>query len=92
MRMKKKTLLASLLLASSLPLSVYADEPENSGNLGKNEVSLAKKELPDALSRFTYNSGLDFKYPDAVRGIYVTGFSAGDQGSKSLLILLINRN
>ncbi|MFD0048866.1 putative glycoside hydrolase [Actinomycetes bacterium NPDC127524] len=83
--MMKKTLLASVLLASSLPLSVYADEPENNGNFGKNEVSLAKKELPDALSRFTYNSGLDFKYPDAVRGIYVTGFSAGGSRFKKLV-------
>ncbi|WP_010529937.1 putative glycoside hydrolase [Lentibacillus jeotgali] len=32
------------------------------------------------MQRCTYDSGLDFEYPDAVRGIYVTGPSAG--GSK----------
>src|SRR5699024_7899717 len=40
---------------------------------------------------FTYDSGLHFEYPDAVRGIYVTGHSAG--GSKfNQLIDLVNNS
>ena len=42
-----------------------------------NKLSLAAKDLPEKMDRFTYDSGVDFTYPDAVRGIYVTGHSAG---------------
>ncbi|MBP3041130.1 putative glycoside hydrolase [Bacillaceae bacterium Marseille-Q3522] len=38
--------------------------------------------------RFLYNSGYDFTYPDAVRGIYVTGHSAGGAKFQSLLQLI----
>ena len=34
---------------------------------------------------FRYDSGLTFEYPDAVRGIYVTGHSAGGARFESLL-------
>jgi hypothetical protein len=40
-------------------------------------TSLSAKELPKVVNRFLYDSGLHFEYPDAVRGIYVTGYSAG---------------
>lgn len=35
------------------------------------------RELPEQMKRFKFDSGLSFEYPDAVRGIYVTGHSAG---------------
>src|SRR5699024_5506953 len=38
--------------------------------------------------RFTYDSGLNFEYPDAVRGIYVTGNSAGGSRMDSLIDLV----
>lgn len=44
------------------------------------KVALTEKELPKANDRFAYPSGLHFTHPDKVRGIYVTGHSAG--GSK----------
>lgn len=44
------------------------------------KVALAEKELPKSNARFAYPSGLHFSQPDKVRGIYVTGHSAG--GSK----------
>ncbi len=37
---------------------------------------------------FTYQSGLEFKYPDAVRGIYVTGPSAGGSRFSQLVDLV----
>ncbi|KXZ13561.1 GTP-binding protein [Bacillus nakamurai] len=46
----------------------------------KLKVALTKKELPKGMTRFAYPSGLHFSRPDKVRGIYVTGHSAG--GSK----------
>ncbi|MBD1383059.1 putative glycoside hydrolase [Metabacillus arenae] len=44
------------------------------------QLTLEKRVLPESMARFVYDSGFDFEYPDAVRGIYVTGHSAG--GSK----------
>lgn len=35
------------------------------------------RELPKFVPRFMYDSGLSFAYPDAVRGLYVTGHVAG---------------
>ena len=35
------------------------------------------EELVASSTLFRYDSGLTFEYPDAVRGIYVTGHSAG---------------
>src|SRR5699024_1421814 len=40
------------------------------------------------IERFTFQSGLDFEYPDAVRGIYVTGHSAGGERFETLLDLI----
>lgn len=40
------------------------------------------------LARFTYDSGYHFEYPDAVRGIYLTGHSAGGSRFESLLDLV----
>ncbi|MCF6136847.1 putative glycoside hydrolase [Alkalihalobacillus berkeleyi] len=54
------------------------------------EKHVLKRELPEKMPRFVYDSGLSFDYPDAVRGIYVTGHSAG--GSRfEKLISLINK-
>src|SRR5699024_886367 len=40
------------------------------------------------LARFTYDSGYHFEYPDAVRGLYVTGHSAGGARFDTLLNLV----
>lgn len=40
------------------------------------------------MARFTYHSGYNFTYPDAVRGIYVTGHSAGGDRFETLLDLV----
>lgn len=37
---------------------------------------------------FVYDSGLTFEYPDAVRGVYVTGHSAGGERFNDLLNLM----
>ncbi|OEH54347.1 GTP-binding protein [Oceanobacillus sp. E9] len=37
------------------------------------------------IERFTFDSGYNFEYPDAVRGIYVTGNSAGGEKFNSLI-------
>ena len=41
------------------------------------QLAVESKQLPAQTPRFLYDSGLTFEYPDAIRGIYVTGHSAG---------------
>ncbi len=71
---------------------VLADEGEkgkeqvkNVAFHGKFETKLSEKKLPKPVPRFTYDSGLKFEYPDAVRGIYLTGHSAGNFRFKNLI-------
>jgi hypothetical protein len=51
-------------------------------------VILEAKLLPEDIARFTFNSGLTFKYPDAIRGIYVTGYSTGGSRFDTLVKLM----
>jgi hypothetical protein len=46
------------------------------------------KQWEQPLKRFVYDSGLTFQYPDAVRGIYVTGHSAGGNRFQELIQLI----
>ncbi|WP_079480630.1 putative glycoside hydrolase [Halobacillus salinus] len=79
-----KVITSILLITCALPAAAVSAED---GEKAKQGLKLATKqhalkqlELPDPAARFVYDSGLNFTYPDAVRGIYVTGPSAG--GSK----------
>lgn len=81
-------LLASLLV---VPLTVFAgeeiaDEPVALQQM--RTIEMKQIDLNKRMMRFTYNSGLHFEYPDAVRGIYVTGHSAGGAKFKELLKLI----
>ncbi|MCG1020115.1 GTP-binding protein [Sutcliffiella horikoshii] len=51
-------------------------------------VQMEARELPVSMARFAFDSGYTFAYPDAVRGIYVTGHSAGGERFPRLLELL----
>ncbi|MFB4162751.1 putative glycoside hydrolase [Alteribacillus sp. JSM 102045] len=54
----------------------------------KKTYDAVNKELEENMSRFYYDSGHDFTYPeDGVRGIYVTGHSAGGERFQNLLDL-----
>jgi hypothetical protein len=69
--------------------SVAAEENSKSLNKHvKRETALELKNVPKQISRFTYDSGLNFEYPDAVRGIYVTGHSAGGSRFDDLINLV----
>ncbi len=85
-------LLLALWLCIGIAHSVLADEAEESDETIKTvsfhhefQTNLGEKELPDPLPRYTYNSGLNFEYPDAVRGIYLTGHSAGNSRLEKLI-------
>lgn len=90
---KSIKLAAAFMLVSALSVSadsVGAKEHENQG-LGQNpqreHVSLVKT-LPEKVNRFQFDSGYHFEYPDAVRGIYVTGHSAGGAKFNKLMKLM----
>ncbi|MFS8186768.1 putative glycoside hydrolase [Rossellomorea marisflavi] len=82
MKWKKwATAAAGIAVLCALPFQV-ADAEGTGKEAGTHQVrAMAMKEKDGSVSpRFKYDSGLNFEYPDAVRGIYVTGHSAG--GSK----------
>ncbi|SFF74052.1 hypothetical protein SAMN05216353_107111 [Halobacillus alkaliphilus] len=93
---KRKWMLivASLLLIScTVPLhNVNAENEEKKevSMLTKKELGLKKLDTSQPAARFMYNSGFKFEYPDAVRGIYVTGPSAGGKKMSELTKLVEN--
>ncbi|QDP42116.1 GTP-binding protein [Radiobacillus deserti] len=75
-----------------LPSNSFASEAEQK-TAQKHRTHVTKVQtytLPDKIKRFSYDSGLTFKYPDAVRGIYVTGNSAGGSRFNKLVKFIEN--
>src|SRR5690554_4515684 len=60
----------------------------SAANHPNKDITLVEKEIPENFARFIFQSGYTFEYPDAVRGIYVTGHSAGGQRFNTLLELI----
>src|SRR5690625_136919 len=54
----------------------------------KRTIEMKPIDLNKKIKRFTFDSGLSFEYPDSVRGIYVTGHSAGGNKFNELLNLI----
>ncbi|WP_070119758.1 putative glycoside hydrolase [Bacillus marinisedimentorum] len=78
----------AVLLAAFYPQDIKAEESKDAQFHEKKEIKLENKELPAKVARFTYDSGLTFEYPDAVRGVYVTGHSAGGEKFGRLVKLI----
>ncbi|QOR67585.1 putative glycoside hydrolase [Cytobacillus suaedae] len=94
--MGKKTIVTVMFIVTFIfsigTANVYATEKAEliaSHHSGK-EPGFIKKELPEKLTRFMFDSGFTFEYPDAIRGIYVTGHSAGGSKFEKLLNLVDN--
>lgn len=86
---------AIFLLLISFPAVNYAEEDGEAETLTANihygkELKLTNYDKKQRFARFTYDSGLTFNYPDAVRGVYVTGHSAGGSRFETLLNLIHN--
>jgi hypothetical protein len=92
--LKNRILLLFVLLIGSFLFvlsPVIAEDSEKSPARDHQEkvVERTSLELPEHLTRFVYDSGYHFDYPeDGVRGIYVTGNSVGGERFESLLELL----
>ncbi|MBP1915672.1 hypothetical protein J2Z23_002653 [Lederbergia galactosidilyticus] len=79
MNWKKGSMIVAIMavLFCMASITVAAETQLSMQPLKVRELSVAGKTLPNVMPRFVYDSGRDFKYPDAVRGIYVTGHTAG---------------
>lgn len=87
-----KLIIVSIVLWTSSFIGTSAHAKETpviaTGNQPQREHVSLLKELPEQLKRFKYNSGHTFTYPDAVRGVYVTGHSAGGEKFPKLVHLI----
>lgn len=94
MQQRKGWLMVIIILISLFiqPTNTKAEE-SNEETLISNLHSMRETQIQAldqirTLARFTYDSGYHFTYPDAVRGIYVTGHSAGGARFETLLNLV----
>ena len=84
--------------AAALALAVGILVPITAQAEGKNDVKdfiektygfeAYDDQLVATSTLFRYNSGLTFEYPDAIRGVYVTGHSAGGERFNTLVDLM----
>ncbi|GGA17995.1 putative glycoside hydrolase [Psychrobacillus lasiicapitis] len=85
-------LLASLSAAAAvlLPTTVFAESKLFEEDFSTKEFSFKPidEKVVTTSKLFIYDSGLTFNYPDAVRGVYVTGHSAGGSRFADLVNLL----
>lgn len=91
MNMKKiKLAAATALLFSGLATApaMAADEKAQDFTTRTYSAIEINSEVLSSSQLFKYNSGLTFEYPDAVRGIFVTGHSAGGARFDSLIDLV----
>lgn len=90
----KSNLLKTIVATSAAILfvsgpSAHAETQKIPSFSGKEFTApLLNEELAAASELFRYSSGLTFEYPDAVRGIYVTGHSAGGERFSRLMDLV----
>lgn len=91
MNLKKLIATAGIAVALiwQLPTGALAEKENNKNELpAMRNIAAKVNENPIQSPRFVYDSGLNFKYPDAVRGIYVTGHSAGGNRFDELVKLI----
>lgn len=81
--------LATVLLFISVNETGFAESKVLSMNPHpKSKIVMSEKAIPEHVTRFEFNSGLQFEYPDAIRGIYVTAHSAGGDRFSQLVQLI----
>jgi hypothetical protein len=86
-------LVSSMAIATMVwlaPSLVQAEEVEGKTVTmhSEKQTVLEAREWPERIARYTFDSGYTFNYPDAVRGVFVTGHSAGGERFNDLLELM----
>ena len=90
-QLKNILIITILLLSLVIPTTTYGAQDAEEMKASEHATKMTKLNAYDSsirLARFVYNSGLTFTYPDAVRGIYLTGHSAGGSRFSTLLDLV----
>lgn len=91
---KMCTGISAIMLGAILmtPLEAGAETENFSENFTSKEFVFKSIEesVVSSSKLFVYDSGLTFNYPDAVRGVYVTGHSAGGSRFNQLVDLMEN--
>lgn len=85
---KRLIFVGILLFGLGIPYTSSAKETQDARFHTTNTTSVDTIDPDEKIGRFLYDAGLDFTYPDAVRGIYVTGPSAGGDRFDSLVDLV----
>lgn len=90
--MKKITIFCMLSIhLFLLPFTVHGDGDQPPRNHAfSREILVLKKSIPENSARFSSERNYHFPYPDAVRGIYVTGQSAGGKKFQELVQFIEN--
>ena len=79
-----------MLLLLIHPTEINGSIKSESLDHSKKQSNIQPFDMHQPLKRFVVDSGYHFDYPDAVRGIYVTGKTAGDDRFRQLLDLVEN--
>ena len=90
-KFKMMMMTSAFSVTALLPTAAIAaseEEQLEGKQLSARAATVQAYEVPQVMKRFTYSSDLSFSYPDAVRGIYVTGPSAGGAKFDSLVKLV----
>ena len=89
---RKWAIVSALLVSSALALPVAAAENDASPEFTARtyEGIDFNAEILASAPLYQFDSGLDFTYPDAVRGIFVTGNSAGGERFERLVDFVDN--
>src|SRR5690606_37746870 len=87
---KRRNFIMSMILSIALliPLIIHAEEQLKVSFHKKKQTEIKLLDPEQRFKRYTFSSGYHFDYPDAVRGIYVTGPSVGGDHFQSLLNLV----
>ncbi|WLR51588.1 putative glycoside hydrolase [Bacillus tianshenii] len=67
----------ALLIAGVPSVNAADDKGMPAAVHSKKQSKITVRDVPESMKRFKYDSGLSFEYPDAVRGAYLTGHTAG---------------
>lgn len=74
-----------LLLLLMLPVTIGAEDKLEVSFHKEKETTIKLLDTKQRFKRYTFHTGYTFEYPDAVRGIYVTGNSVGGAHFDSLV-------
>src|SRR5699024_5326356 len=81
--------LFSMLLLLIHPTEINGSIKSESLDHSKKQSNIQPFDMHQPLKRFVFDSGYHFDYPDAVRGIYVTGKTAEDVYLIQIIIKII---